>query len=424
MRNLKFLSIRKYISGTHVLIFLSAIVVFHLIAMVAYTQYSRVTFNELNRDDIIEQMINIIEVLQATSGSEREHELAKYKNPHLTYKITEKPLWQLTIREDAFWQLEKKLHGKHTALRASYQLPSGEWLNLQAHLESKAFELQIFLILMEIVVAGALLFSAWSVHRFTGPLNHFKMAAERLGVDLHSESIDVVYGPSIVRDTADAMNKMQQRIQQLISNRTKMLAAISHDLRTPITRLKLRAQFISDPEQHEKTIKDLDEMEKMISEILAYAKSEFENEEKIKLDLHSKLTAICEDMQDLGHDVKYIGCNRQVTLTGRSIALKRAFTNVVNNAIKYGKHVTIDLRVDNKNIIICVKDDGPGIPDDELTKVFDPFYRTDRARSSTTGGVGLGLSVTKEIVRAHGGKILLRNCSGGGLETVMIFNVG
>ncbi len=412
--------ILNLIQGPHLLIFLTAMVILHLCVMVAYTQYSKQTENELNRDEVIEEMVSMIEVAQTYQGQEREEALSKLYYPHLIYTISNSPASDLQIRDDAYWQLEKKLHDRNTKLSVSYQLPSGNWLNLTAHIKTNALEMQLFLIILELVVAVALLFSAWSVARFTGPLKHFKLAAERLGVDLHSESISV-YGPSIVRETANAMNQMQKRIQNLLSNRTQMLAAISHDLRTPITRLKLRAQFISAPEEYEKTINDLDEMEKMISQILSFAKAEFENEEKVKLDLQSLLVSICDEMQDMGHDAQYIGTLSRVTFYGRTLALKRAFTNVVNNAIKYGQHVQVNLQYDNDLITILVRDDGPGIPENELEQVFDPFYRTDRARSSNTGGVGLGLAVTLDIIRAHSGKIILSNNPEGGLTTRITF---
>jgi signal transduction histidine kinase len=409
---------RSLLSGNRLVLILCSMVVIHVAVMIAYTQYTKLAVEENSRDEIIEQMVYIIGVIQNAPSHQRPTELNKIKFPNITASLSQLPLWPLHIEDSAFWEIEPKLHQPEAKLYASYHLPSGEWLNLHGHIHTNELERQLFLIILEIVVASALLFSAWSMARFTQPLKRFKEAAERLGVDLQSESL-IVYGPSIVQETAGAMNQMQKKIQELLNNRTKMLAAISHDLRTPITRLKLRSHFINNKEIAEKVVKDLDEMEAMITQILAYAKAEFQDENKIKLDLNSLLTTICSDMQDLGHDVTYIGVATRTPFWGRSIALNRAFSNLINNAVKYGKKVIVDLHKDETTITVTISDNGPGIPEEELVNVFAPFYRTDKARSSDTGGVGLGLAVTRDIVRAHGGKIILENRVEGGLSAIV-----
>ena len=201
----------------------------------------------------------------------------------------------------------------------------------------------------------------------------------------------------------------------MVRDRTQMLAAISHDLRTPITRMKLRAQFVGDEEAKQKLITDLEEMELMVNETLSFAREDSTSEEKTRLDLVSLLKSICDEMHDMGHQVSFECAVHRIPFWGRRSALKRALTNLINNAIRYADNVTVSVQYQYHRAVITVEDDGPGIAENELEQVFEPFYRGEHSRSRDTGGVGLGLAVTHDIIKAHHGEVYLQNRPEGGL---------
>ena len=216
---------------------------------------------------------------------------------------------------------------------------------------------------------------------------------------------------------------MQKRIQDLLQSRTQMLAAISHDLRTPITRLKLRAHSIKDENLQDKISHDLDEMESMIAETLVYAKEESNAEKKIKLDLNSLLQSLCDDMSALGFEVEFESDGKRIPFQGRPLAIKRALTNVIQNSVNYGQKANVKLSRHDKLIKIIIKDEGPGIPNEELDKVFEPFYRCERSRSRDFAGAGLGLPIAREIIHSHQGDITLKNRKKKSLKVTIRFNL-
>lgn len=251
--------------------------------------------------------------------------------------------------------------------------------------------------------------SIWAVRRATQPLQLFARAAERLGLDFNAPPISE-HGPREVKLAAKAFNLMQQRLQTFVNNRTHMLAAISHDLRTPITRLKLRAEFVEDEEQRQKMLSDLDDMEAMIAATLQFVRDDSMGEPAKLLDL-AALVRDCAMLEN-------VTCTLPDTLafTGRALGLKRLVNNLLGNAKRYASNVEVELSTTADSIVLSVRDDGPGISDDLLERVFDPFVRGEDSRSRDTGGVGLGLSAVRTIAQAHGGDIVLINREGGGLE--------
>ncbi|MBL6932126.1 MAG: HAMP domain-containing histidine kinase [Rhodospirillales bacterium] len=248
-----------------------------------------------------------------------------------------------------------------------------------------------------------LLLSFWAVRRSAKPLALFTQAAERLGRDVNAPPMPED-GPREVVRASQAFNDMQRKLQTFIKDRTHMLAAISHDLRTPITRLRLRAELIEDSEQQTKMLADLDQMEQMIAATLAFARDESVDEASVRFDLAAMLQSLADDIADTNGHASYTGPDK-LEWTGRPGALMRAFQNLVDNAIKYGTRADISLQDDAGGLVVKVEDDGPGIPENERVRVFDPFYRVDPSRNRDTGGVGLGLAVTRSVVRAHGGEI-------------------
>ncbi len=221
--------------------------------------------------------------------------------------------------------------------------------------------------------------------------------------------------PHKVRQAAHAFNEMQARIKRLLSDRTQMFAALSHDLRTPLTILRLRAEFIEDEEQHAKMLADIADMEAMINATLAFLRDEGAQEASKAIDLAATLTTMCDTLADAGHDVAFSGAPRAL-LHGQPMALRRAFRNLVDNAVKYGNRARVVLRIDTERIVVEILDDGPGIPAEEREKVFQPFYRMERSRSRETGGFGLGLTMARSTIRTHGGDVTLADRPEGGLR--------
>ncbi len=298
--------------------------------------------------------------------------------------------------------------------KVSYQLEDKSWLNFLtippqvSQLWNPRF-LLAFLV-MTIVVSAL---SVWAVRRSTEPLARFARASERLGRDMNAADMPED-GPREVNRAARAFNDMQKRLRRLINDRTQMLAAVSHDLRTPVTRLRLRAEFIEDGEQRQKMLNDLAQMEAMIGATLSFARLDSSNEPRKNLDLAGLVQSVCDDAAELGGDVTYHG-PLGVSFYGRPLALRRVFDNLVDNALKYGKCAKVTLARKPDNIVVTIKDNGPGVPLSEVENVFDPFFRVESSRNRETGGVGLGLAVVRSIIRGHGGEVTLSNQQNGGL---------
>jgi len=312
-----------------------------------------------------------------------------------------------------------RTESKEPVLRLSYQLEGGGWLNVWAlapavePLWKSRFFLGFF------VMAGlVVLLSVWLVRKMTAPLALFSRAADRLGRDVNAPDLPE-NGPREVRQAARVFNEMQMRLRRLVGGRTQMLAAISHDLRTPITRLRLRTEFVEDDEQRQKMLSDLEQMEAMISATLAFARQEGQEEASESIDLATLLQSVCDDAADIGQDVRYAGVDHAI-FEGRPLALQRAFSNLIENAIKYGDQARVQFVVTVDQYQISFEDAGPGIPESEFERVFEPFYRIEASRNPETGGIGLGLASVRSIIRGHGGEVSLYNREQGGLRVVVI----
>jgi signal transduction histidine kinase len=255
-----------------------------------------------------------------------------------------------------------------------------------------------------------LLVAVLAARRVARPLQRLTDSAERLG---RGEDVEMLpeQGPEDIRRTTAAFNRMHSRLRRFIEDRTRMVAAISHDLRTPITSLRLRAEFIDDSEMKEKIIATLDEMQAMTEGALAFAREEATVEPTRTTDLDALLESLCADLSEMGWDVKFDDGAR-VPWRGRPDGLRRALRNVIENAVRYGDRARVKLDVSPESLEVAVEDDGPGIPEVEFERVFTPFVRLESSRNRSTGGVGLGLSIARTIVRAHGGDIFLTNRNG------------
>jgi signal transduction histidine kinase len=268
--------------------------------------------------------------------------------------------------------------------------------------------------LLSVILVAAVIVAFWTARWLARPIREFARATERLGVDLTAPPL-AVRGPQELRTTIQAFNRMQDRLRRFLGDRTQMLAAISHDLRAPLARLRLRAEFVEDEEQQRKMFGELATMNAMIDSTLAFARDATRQEPRKLVDLSVLVEDVCEDVTDSGGAALYQG-PRGIAVTCRPSDMRRAITNLVDNAVKYGGSAHVDMLREDKRVVIVIDDEGPGIPLKEHERVFAPFYRLEPSRDPGNGGVGLGLSVARTIIREHGGEITLANREGGGLS--------
>lgn len=303
-------------------------------------------------------------------------------------------------------------------VRAAIGMSDGSWITVAGALPHGDLAPTGGAVASTVIMFGAVLgFAVVVVRRMTRPLRHLAQAAERLGRDVAAPPLDES-GPDEVRRAAHAFNDMQARLRRFVEDRTQMLAAISHDLRTPITLMRLRAEFIDDAEERNKTLATLLEMEEMISATLAFAREDAASEPTQPVDLGALVQSLCDDLAEAGQPVVCPDLPRWVAPC-RPLAIRRAVSNLIQNAVRYGGRARLSLEVQDVAALIHVDDDGPGIPDDRLEQVFRPFYRLEGSRDRSTGGVGLGLSIVASVANAHGGQIRLENRPGGGLRATL-----
>jgi signal transduction histidine kinase len=269
-------------------------------------------------------------------------------------------------------------------------------------------------VLLAAVVAVSLLAVRW----VTRPLKTLADTAEELGKNIHRPALEE-RGPLEVVRAARALNTMQARLIGTISERTRVLAAMSHDLKTPITRLRLRAELLEDAGLRAKITTDLDEMQSMVGSALDFLRGVASGEPVKPVDVMALLESLQADMQEVGGEVGIEGAPLK-PFPGKPQALKRCLSNLLDNAVKYGKRARVVVRDSNAQLEIRILDEGPGIPTPEIGKVFEPFYRVESSRSRETGGTGLGLSIAKGIAEDHGGRMELRNRAEGGLEARLV----
>ena len=304
-------------------------------------------------------------------------------------------------------------------LEVAMPLADGQWLTFATALPDTApgFS-QRFLVsmgLMAIIIVGV---SIWVVRRVTAPLSFLALAADRLGRDVMAPPLPDL-GTIETRQASRAFNEMQVRLRNLIENRTRMLAAISHDLRTPLTLLRLRAENVGDPQERQKMLGTIADMDAMVDATLKFSRDEPLAEPQRPTDITALLQSITDDMSDAGQPVAMKPA-QPIVYECRPGALKRAVTNLIDNAIKYGKVAHVAIAPSSRTVEITIDDEGPGIPEPELSRVFEPFYRLEESRNRDTGGIGLGLAIAQSIVQSQGGALTLCNRLNGGLRASVV----
>ena len=267
------------------------------------------------------------------------------------------------------------------------------------------------------LLGGVLLLTWIAVRVATRPLSRMAAAAHALGEDPERMPLQSG-GPTEVAEAVAAFNQMQDRIRAHVAERTRILAAVTHDLQTPITRLRLRAELVDDEALRERIQSDLDAMQTLVREGLAYARSLNDKEPTRPLDIDALAAALCDDAAELGGSVSLQG-QAGVPCSAQAGALRRALWNLIENGIKFGQRVELQLEAHADSIELRIRDHGPGLPEGELEKVFEPFYRLEPSRNRETGGTGLGLAIVRNLLRAQQGEVRLRNHPRGGLEAIV-----
>lgn len=301
----------------------------------------------------------------------------------------------------------------HLAL-ISMRLPDASWVNVSlVSWRIPGPDGHGALLSTSLMALGAVFVSVLMVRWLTRPLSTFAEAAKRFYRSPESALVPE-RGPREIRELATAFNEMQRRIAGLVEARTLALAAVSHDLKTPITRLRLRVESVDDPSVSASIVADLDEMERMLDQTLAYLRGDRADEDVKPVDLVAILETIADDMTDAGARVE-LGGDASVVLAGRRLALKRAFSNLIENAVKYGGRARVTLTGAARTIVVTIADDGPGIAPENRERALAPFVRLEPSRSHETGGFGLGLTISKAIIEGHDGTLSLDNGAAGGL---------
>ncbi|WP_213881173.1 ATP-binding protein [Pseudomonas sp. dw_358] len=309
------------------------------------------------------------------------------------------------------------------------QVADGRWLQVDAE-EAQGwtsndpwdlvldYVVRIYLLRIGVVVLIALL----AVRLVIAPLNRMARAAQALGKNLHREPLPID-GPQEVRRAAEAFNAMQQRLIETIAERTRVVAAISHDLRSPITRMRLRAELVNEEPLRDALCRDIQQMEQMVASTLDFASSSQSNEARQTVDVNSLVSSLQANLEDEGHPVQVLGqASRPVSGYPRSLG--RCLQNLMENGLRYGAQVQVVISETSHRVRIVISDKGPGIPEAMLEQVFEPFFRLESSRNQGTGGYGLGLSIARSVAEAHDGTLVLSNAPGGGLQAVLELPAG
>ena len=445
----------RSLGGQLAVLLIAALVVAQAASFLLFTGDRAQAIRAANRAGLLESMGSVMRILARAPASERPVLAQAATTEHIRYWITEKStiaqqaspppiplaprfdrLFAMSLPEPPRLALVDNNGAQHprppaTAHRdlrhrppwdgpeydviASVPFPDGGWLNAQTQVTAEPVTLPWPSIISAVLMVVAILaIVGFTVRRATRPLAALATSAEAFGRGGPSQPLPEA-GPSEVQRLTAAFNRMQERLERFIADRTRMLAAVGHDLRTPITSLKLRTELLDDEEARTKMTATLDDMQRMTEATLAFARDDAGSEPVRSVDLQALVESLVDDQSALGKDVTFRG-NERLPYSCRPTALKRAIANLLENAVRYGKCARVTLDNTAAGPLIVIDDDGPGIPEDRLDEVFKPFVRLETSRSRETGGVGLGLSISRSIILAHGGELTLLNRPEGGLR--------
>lgn len=462
---LKFLQ-PKTLWGQLVSLLLLALVISQFVALAIFVDARRMANDDFTEDRMIDRIVTLVNSVEIKNTRVRPNRkmFEKFASPSLRFRVEatshrgrdQRPEYSSHIQELLAKRLpdvKKIIVISHTVkpplgmkapeggrfaigrqpkmTRISIQLAAKLWINID-HAEPPFSYAWIapLLLTMVLMILFIIIIVSWVVRKLTKPLGALADATHRLGRGQDVGEL-VEEGTQDVRNVTQSFNQMNRKIKNFVDDRTQMLAAISHDLRTPITSLRLRAEFIEDKDMQSKILETLEEMQMMTEAALKFAKDSVSDEATKDIDLESLLESLAGDYADMDAQVSLpVNDDRpQVVLPMRVMAMKRALRNLIDNGLKYGERVELDFELveADKNVVICIRDIGQGIDEDEFENIFEPFYRLEKSRNKKTGGVGLGLSIARNIIRAHGGDVsvqnIIKNGKIAGLEARIILPV-
>lgn len=298
----------------------------------------------------------------------------------------------------------------------SIRISGGQWLNVGTRFERPPIQWPLYSVLTFGMSAAVMLAAVfWFVMtRLTGPLRRLVSATDRLG---RGEDVAplAMQGPMEVRDLTSGFNRMQDRLVRFIEDRTRVLAALGHDLRSPLTAMRVQAEMVDDNDTRDGLIRSVEEMQSMVEATLTFARGLTGNEAAATVEVSQFL----QDMQKGAVAPFTLNKGKPTDIRFRPNAIRRALRNLIENAVRYGSEATVSWTADDDSLVLTITDSGPGIPKENIEQVFDPFFRLEESRSLETGGHGLGLSIARSIIRAHGGEISLENQDQGGLAVTV-----
>lgn len=395
-----------------------------------YEGTSRFSLREEEARRTSEHIVVVARMLEGEVPERRARIVEFASTEHFKLGWFQQPI-EPGVRSDALTQMhrqmvvwEPSLSGKNlrlhlgspsapTEVSGSLQLSDGSWLHFRAQDLVGKWPLKLRGILIASLPMIALVVIALVTLRvILRPLGLLAEAVTRVGYG--DSSILPEQGPAEFRHLIRAYNDMQARIVTMIKDRTEALAAVGHDLRTPLARMRLSVDGVNESETRDTLIHDLNEMELMLDSLLTYFRGDDHPEKPCLVDVAVLVATVVDDLQDRGFDISYTG-PEHCDATLRLVEFKRALSNLTNNAVQYGDHATVRMTVDDSVIRILVEDDGPGIPEADMQRVLIPFQRLDPARQRNTSGVGLGIPIAVRAIAAVGGKLLFTNRPEGGL---------
>ena len=303
--------------------------------------------------------------------------------------------------------------GAEDAIDIAQGLESDNWLLMRSgppQLPERAPDMLIAAVLAALLTSAA---AAWLGGRVSRPLSALASAADEVARGRTAPHLDV-YGPDDLRRASEAFNAMNERVARTLESHRQLLSAVGHDLRTPLAAMRITAEFVKDEETRDRLTRNLDELQSLTEAVLSAARAG-PGEKMRRIDLASLIQSVCDDLVDMDQPV-VTEVEGPVPSLCRSNEIRRAVRNLIENAVRYGKNARVSLKTEPDWFTVVIEDDGPGIPEDKLEDVFQPFVRLEESRSSTTGGFGLGLTLSRTIAREHGGEVTLENLPGGGLR--------
>lgn len=447
----------KGLTGQIILVALAGLILIQLLSIQIYRSDREEALGFISSRNAMQRIVAVVRLLSLSPPSLHHEILKASRSETLLLRVTEEPskpdkrsprLEQL-VRDKLGYPAELKIEistelkqndkpsrawehharmmrgrqgepfARDMRLYGSIELPQGRWLQFSSLVDKEAgswsWQTTLNLMLVASLVIGAMVLL---FRRATRPLKQLAANAERLG---RGENIEPLaeHGPMEIKESIQAFNQMHTRLDRFVQDRTQMLAAISHDLRTPITSLRLRSEFLPDSEDKDRIQQTLQQMEQMLAATLSFAREEGQQEVTREHDLVTLLVSICDDYADMDQPVSCLAQGKLV-YSCRANALRRVLHNLIDNALKYAGSAQVDLTPYPQQLIIHIWDEGPGIAVDKLDEVFKPFVRLDEARNTESGSVGLGLAIARTLVHQHGGELTLRNRPQGGLEAQIV----